>query len=108
MSGVVDFPLIIQPRFSYVEYIFYRFVTTLDVWRFSPYGMMSVGALCRRNPLYGLLSGFAGIAPSAGSKILYAVDPTSGITAFDTTGGLARQAFQIPARSPWDIEWIVN
>jgi DNA-binding beta-propeller fold protein YncE len=51
---------------------------------------------------------FTGIALSADSKTLYAVDPTSGITAFDTTSGQSLQALQVPARSPWDIEWIVN
>ncbi len=51
---------------------------------------------------------FTGIALSADGKILYAVNPTSGITAFDTTNGQAQQALQVPARAPWDIEWIVN
>lgn len=51
---------------------------------------------------------FTGIALSADSKTLYAVSPTSGITAFDTASGQAQQALQVPIRAPWDIEWIVN
>jgi hypothetical protein len=51
---------------------------------------------------------FTGIALSADRKTLYAVDPTSGIAAFDTASGQAQQALQVPARAPWDIEWIVN
>jgi glutamine cyclotransferase len=51
---------------------------------------------------------FTGIALSADNKTLYAVNPTSGITAFDTTSGQAQQILQVPARAPWDIEWIVN
>ena len=51
---------------------------------------------------------FTGIALSANSKTLYAVNPTSGITAFDLASGQAQQALQVPARAPWDIEWITN
>ncbi len=51
---------------------------------------------------------FTGVALSADSKTLYAVDPTSGITAFDTASQQAQQALQIPARAPWGIEWIAN
>ena len=51
---------------------------------------------------------FTGIALSADSKTLYAVNPTSGITAFDTISRQALQTIQIAARAPWDIEWIVN
>jgi hypothetical protein len=51
---------------------------------------------------------FTGIALSADSKTLYAVDPISGITAFDTASGQAQQVLQVPVHAPWDIEWIVN
>jgi len=51
---------------------------------------------------------FTGIALSADSKTLYAVDPTSGITAFDITSRQAQQVLQVPARAPWAIEWIAN
>jgi glutamine cyclotransferase len=51
---------------------------------------------------------FTGIALSADGKTLYAVDPTSGITAFDVASQRAEQALQVPARAPWDIEWIVD
>jgi hypothetical protein len=51
---------------------------------------------------------FTGIALSADGKTLYAVDPTSGITAFDVAAGQGQQVLQVPARAPWDIEWIVN
>lgn len=51
---------------------------------------------------------FTGIALSADGKTLYAVDPTSGITAFDIATQQTQEALQIPARAPWDIEWIVN
>lgn len=51
---------------------------------------------------------FTGIALSTNGKMLYAVDPTSGITAFDTTSGQAQQKLQVPISAPWDIEWIVN
>ena len=51
---------------------------------------------------------FTGIALSADGKTLYAVDPTSGITAFDVNSQRAQQALQVPARAPWDIEWIVD
>ena len=51
---------------------------------------------------------FTGIALSADGKTLYAVDPTSGITAFDVASQRAQQALQVPARAPWDIEWIVD
>ncbi len=51
---------------------------------------------------------FTGVALSADGKTLYAVDPTSGITAFDVAGKQAQQALQVPARAPWDIEWIVD
>jgi DNA-binding beta-propeller fold protein YncE len=51
---------------------------------------------------------FTGLALSANSKTLYAVDPASGIMMFDTTSGQVQQTLQAPARAPWDIEWIVN
>jgi len=51
---------------------------------------------------------FTGIALSADSRTLYAVSPTSGITAFDTASGQALQALQVPIHAPWDVEWIVN
>jgi DNA-binding beta-propeller fold protein YncE len=51
---------------------------------------------------------FTGIALSADSKTLYAVDPTSGITLLDVISGQTQQVLQGPAHTPWDIEWIVN
>ena len=51
---------------------------------------------------------FTGIALSADSKTLYAVNPSRGITAFDTSSGQAQQALQVPVHAPWDIEWIAN
>ena len=51
---------------------------------------------------------FTGIALSADGKTLYAVDPASGITAFDVASGQAQQVLQVPAKAPWDIEWIVG
>ncbi len=51
---------------------------------------------------------FTGIALSADGKTLYAVDPTSGITAFNVATQQTGQALQVPARAPWDIEWIVD
>ena len=51
---------------------------------------------------------FTGIALSADGKTLYAVDPTRGITTLDVASGRAGKVLQVPARAPWDIEWIVN
>jgi DNA-binding beta-propeller fold protein YncE len=51
---------------------------------------------------------FTGIALSANGKTLYAVDPASGITAFDTISKQGQQVLQVPVRAPWDIEWIVG
>ncbi|HEY6542132.1 MAG TPA: hypothetical protein VIZ18_14405 [Ktedonobacteraceae bacterium] len=51
---------------------------------------------------------FTGIALSVADKTLYAVDPTCGITAFDTVSRQAQQVLQVPVRAPWDIEWIVD
>lgn len=51
---------------------------------------------------------FTGIALSADGKTLYAVDPTSGITAFNVIGAQTQQELQVPARAPWDIEWMIG
>lgn len=51
---------------------------------------------------------FTGIALSADGQTLYAVDPTSGITALDIPAGEGQQMLHVPANAPWDIEWIVN
>ncbi len=51
---------------------------------------------------------FTSIALSADGKTLYAVDPTSGITAFSVANQQAEQVLQVPAKAPWDIEWMVD
>jgi len=51
---------------------------------------------------------FTGLALSANGKTLYAVDPASGITMLAVASGQTQQVLQVPARAPWDIEWIVN
>ncbi|HEV2583248.1 MAG TPA: hypothetical protein VGT44_20475, partial [Ktedonobacteraceae bacterium] len=62
-----------------------------------------------RHPTFThLLQGqtFTGIALSADSQTLYAVDPAHGITMMDVATGQAEQVIQGPARAPWDIDWI--
>lgn len=51
---------------------------------------------------------FTGIALSADNKTLYAVSPTSGITALDLASKQAQKMLQVPAHAPWGIEWIAN
>jgi sugar lactone lactonase YvrE len=51
---------------------------------------------------------FTGIALSSDGRTLYAVDPTHGITVFDTTTKQVQQVIQGPAHAPWGIEWISN
>jgi hypothetical protein len=57
-----------------------------------------------------LLAGeaFTGVALSADSRTLYAVDPGHGITMLNALTGQAEQVIQGPARAPWDIEWITG
>lgn len=49
-----------------------------------------------------------GIALSADSRTLYAVDPANGITLLDAATGQPEQVVQGPVHNPWGIEWITN
>ncbi|HYU74494.1 MAG TPA: hypothetical protein VEL31_17625 [Ktedonobacteraceae bacterium] len=49
-----------------------------------------------------------GVALSADSRTLYAVDPAHGITLLNAATGQSQQVVQGPAHNPWGIEWITN
>ena len=49
-----------------------------------------------------------GIGFSVDGRILYAVDPTHGITLLDAATGEAQQTISGPAHAPWGIEWVIN
>ncbi|MFL5696520.1 MAG: hypothetical protein ACJ797_05380 [Ktedonobacteraceae bacterium] len=49
-----------------------------------------------------------GVALSADSRTLYAVDPAHGITLLNAATGQPQQVVQGPAHNPGGIEWITN
>ena len=49
---------------------------------------------------------FTSVAQSADGKMLYAVDPTKGITLVNSVSGQSQQVIQGPTQAPWGIAWI--